>query len=37
VHVQLVRWHGYERWVVRAGSWALLLLAAIWFIKRLLV
>jgi HupE / UreJ protein len=35
VHVQLVRWQGYERWVVRAGSWALLLLALVWFTQRL--
>jgi HupE / UreJ protein len=35
VHLLVVRWRGYERWVVRAGSWALLLLAAFWFAQRL--
>jgi hypothetical protein len=35
VHVRLVRWQGYERWVVRAGSWALLLLALVWLAQRL--
>jgi hypothetical protein len=35
LHLQLVRWQGYELWVVRAGSWALLLLAAFWFVQRI--
>jgi HupE / UreJ protein len=34
VHVWLVRWRGYARWIVRGGSWALLLLAAFWFMQR---
>ncbi|MBX3658654.1 MAG: HupE/UreJ family protein [Ramlibacter sp.] len=33
-HLLLVRWSGYERYVVRGGSWALLVLALFWVVER---
>lgn len=36
LHLLLVRWAGYERWVMRGGSWALLLLALGWTVQRLI-
>jgi HupE / UreJ protein len=35
MHLVLARWAGYERWVVRGGSWALLILALGWTVQRL--
>jgi|JI6StandDraft_1071083.scaffolds.fasta_scaffold23797_3 hypothetical protein len=34
LHLVLVRWRGYERVVVRGGSWALLALALYWAVER---
>lgn len=34
LHLVLVRWRGYERVVVRGGSWALLALALYWALER---